>query len=126
MQRLKARLTVEGYGKPHERGICQKCKRPILAHLGETCLFDSTTLEAPPFDRIVAELLQRHAPAGRMTLEIPGGPSISYIVKVNDYRWSQAESPPYYELGRLSVTEDPRPMYSVELNLVGIGNDETL
>lgn len=123
MQRLKARLNIEEYGHPtFGNGHCRKCKKPIIAHLGEDCLFDSTQLDAGPLERILAAMFQGKLPKdAKLTLEIPGGASVSYLCKASAYKYTLSNDPDYYELGRLSPMTGRRTGAEVELELVGVG-----
>jgi len=103
-------------------GHCRKCKKQILEHMGEDCLFDFTQLDAPLVDRVVAALWQGKQPRdGMLTLGIPGGASISYIVKAQSFKWTVSNEPPYYELGRLSAITGKSRGGLVELELIGVG-----
>ena len=123
MQRLKAQLTIEEYGKSSlGSGVCKKCKKQILAHSGEDCMFDFTQLDAAPLERILAALFQGKLPKdGKLTLEIIGGASVSYLVKASSYKYSITNSPPHYELGSLRATYGESTGAAVELELVGVG-----
>jgi hypothetical protein len=123
MQRLKARLTIEEYGRGAlGNGNCKKCKKPIIAHVGEDCLFDFTQLDAAPLERILAALFQGKVPKdGKLTLEIVGGASVTYLVKASSYKYSITNDPVYYELGRIGAAYGPPTGAAVELELVGVG-----
>lgn len=123
MQRLKARLTIEEYGRPTlGNGFCKKCKKLIIAHVGEDCMFDFTQLDAAPLERILAALFQGKLPKdGKLTLEIIGGASVSYFVKASSYQYTLSNDPEYYELGRLSPVTGRSTGASVEIELVGVG-----
>jgi len=58
--------------------------------------------------------------AGKLTLEIPGGPVISYTVKATSFGWTSSSEPAYYELGRMSAVAG-KPIGILELSLVGVG-----
>jgi hypothetical protein len=123
MQRLKARLNIEEYGHPSfGNGFCKKCKKQIIAHTGEDCLFDFTQLDASPLERILAALFQGKLPKdAKLTLEIPGGASVSYVCKASAYKYSLSNDPAYYELGRLSAVIGLSTGVEIELELVGVG-----
>jgi len=73
-------------------------------------------------ERILAALFQGKLPKdGKLTLEIIGGASVSYLVKASSYKYSLTNNPPYYELGRLGATYGAPSGVEVELELVGVG-----
>lgn len=123
MQRLKARLTIEEYGSSRlGSGVCRACKKPIIAHMGEECMFDFTQLDADPLERILAALFQGKLPKdAKLTLEIIGGASVSYLVKASSYQYTLSNDPPYYELGRLSPVTGRSTGAAVDIELVGVG-----
>jgi len=90
--------------------------------MGEDCMFDFTQLDASPLERILAALFQGKLPKdAKLTLEILGGASVSYLVKASSYKYTLSNDPAYYELGRLSPVLGRRTGASVEIELVGVG-----
>lgn len=85
-------------------------------------MFDFTKLDAAPLERILAALFQGKLPKdGKLTLEIIGGASVSYLVKASSYQYTLSNDPAYYELGRLSPVYGGPTGTAVELELVGVG-----
>jgi len=114
---LTADLKFEGRGKSAlGSGYCKKCKRKIIEHAGETCLFDFTELTAPPLERVIAALWQGDlAQVGRMTLEIPGGPSIQFVVRAQTFRYTTIGPEDYGGF----VGQEGSSV--VEIKLIGLG-----
>jgi len=85
-------------------------------------MFDFTQLDAAPLERILAALFQGKLPKdGKLTLEIIGGASVSYLVKASSYKYSITNSPPHYELGSLRASYGESTGAAVELELIGVG-----
>ena len=118
MQRLSANLKIENVGS----NKCSNCKQPISAHEGDDCLFDSTKLEAPPLQRLVALFGRgKHPTEGKLTLEITGGHSISYLIQCRSFSMTVNSEPPHYEIGRLSAVPGQNQGFSIELDFIGGG-----
>jgi hypothetical protein len=122
MQRLKAKLDIEDFGRVIGTGYCRACKRPVIEHVGEACMFDFTELDASPIDRVLAGMWQGKSPRDAvLTLGIPGVAAVTYVVKASSYKWSVTHEPDYFELGRLSPSFGRKRGSLLELELVGVG-----